>query len=79
MTMKIHAVGAYECEEARAKEWDGLAKSVLRCRKVAAKIVEEGLRNVPSEYLNEALLVQMLCDRVIRSHLRRVEESRKCL
>ena len=58
VAMKIQAVGAYESEESRAKELDGLTEGVLRCRKVAARIVKEGLRNVPSEYLNEALLVQ---------------------
>lgn len=31
---------------------------VNSCLKVAAKTMEEGLRNVPSEYLNEAILAQ---------------------
>lgn len=33
-------------------------EDVQRCKKVAARAMEESLRNIPSEYLNEAILVQ---------------------
>lgn len=39
-------------------EKEGFFEDVLRCKKVAARTMEESLRNIPSEYLNEAILVQ---------------------
>ncbi|XP_035721238.1 serine/threonine-protein kinase SMG1-like isoform X1 [Vespa mandarinia] len=33
-------------------------KDIQRCQKVAAKTMEEGLRNVPSEYLSDSVLIQ---------------------
>ncbi|KOX79166.1 Serine/threonine-protein kinase SMG1 [Melipona quadrifasciata] len=41
---------------------DYFEEEIERCRKVAAKIMEEGLRNVPSEYLNESILVRFSAD-----------------
>ncbi|XP_026671607.1 serine/threonine-protein kinase SMG1 [Ceratina calcarata] len=35
---------------------------IERCRRVAAKTMEEGLRNVPSEYMNESILVRFSAD-----------------
>jgi PI-3-kinase-related kinase SMG-1 len=33
-------------------------EDIERCKKVAARTMEEGLRNAPSEYLNDAILIQ---------------------
>ncbi|XP_034180761.2 serine/threonine-protein kinase Smg1 isoform X1 [Osmia lignaria lignaria] len=41
---------------------DHFEEEIERCRKVSAKIMEEGLRNVPSEYLNESILVRFSAD-----------------
>ncbi|XP_057324226.1 serine/threonine-protein kinase SMG1 isoform X1 [Microplitis mediator] len=37
---------------------DDFKKNVEFCKKVAAKIIEEGLRNMPSEYLTDSILLQ---------------------
>ncbi|XP_044575793.1 serine/threonine-protein kinase SMG1 isoform X2 [Cotesia glomerata] len=37
---------------------DRFRKNVEYCKKVAAKIIEEGLRNMPSEYLTDSILLQ---------------------
>ena len=36
----------------------GIGEDIERCRKVAARTMGEGLRNVPSEYMSDAILVQ---------------------
>ncbi|KOC68709.1 Serine/threonine-protein kinase SMG1 [Habropoda laboriosa] len=41
---------------------DYFEEEIERCRRVAAKTMEEGLRNVPSEYLNESILVRFSAD-----------------
>ncbi|XP_076757575.1 serine/threonine-protein kinase Smg1 isoform X3 [Xylocopa sonorina] len=41
---------------------DYFDEEIERCRRVAAKTMEEGLRNVPSEYLNESILVRFSAD-----------------
>ncbi|XP_012271718.1 serine/threonine-protein kinase SMG1 isoform X2 [Orussus abietinus] len=43
----------------RANDYkDSFAGDVERCRRVAARTTEEGLRNVPSEYLGESILLR---------------------
>ncbi|XP_015595300.1 serine/threonine-protein kinase SMG1 [Cephus cinctus] len=37
---------------------DSYSEDIERCRRIAAKATEEGLRNLPSEYLNESVLIQ---------------------
>lgn len=37
---------------------DSLNDEIERCQKVAAKTMQDGLRNVPSEYLSDAILLQ---------------------
>ncbi|OAD60741.1 Serine/threonine-protein kinase SMG1 [Eufriesea mexicana] len=41
---------------------DHFEEEIERCRRVAAKTMEEGLRNVPSECLNESILVRFSAD-----------------
>lgn len=41
---------------------DYFEEEIERCRRVAAKTMEEGLRNVPSEYLNESVLIRFSAD-----------------
>lgn len=41
---------------------DYFEEEIERCRRVAAKTMEEGLRNVPSEYLNESVLIRFSTD-----------------
>ncbi|OXU25637.1 hypothetical protein TSAR_001094 [Trichomalopsis sarcophagae] len=49
IALRIHAEQAKELN---------FHEEIERCKKVAARTMEEGLRNVPSEYLNDAILVQ---------------------
>lgn len=49
IALRIHAEQAKELN---------FHEDIERCKKVAARTMEEGLRNVPSEYLNDSILVQ---------------------
>ncbi|XP_043258587.1 serine/threonine-protein kinase SMG1 isoform X3 [Colletes gigas] len=47
----------------RANDYqDYFEEEITRCRRVASKTMEEGLRNLPSEYLTESILVRYSTD-----------------